>query len=101
VVIIKRLELNDGAGRGGRTPKGRSPADFESAASASSAIPALRGMVDFTDYFTFYVLMVHDGECETVQVNAKVFMDFHRSLPLAHIVLCESSSGDDVNRAER
>jgi hypothetical protein len=32
-----------GAGRGSRTPKGRSPADFESAASASSAIPALRG----------------------------------------------------------
>src|SRR6266436_1085821 len=30
-----------GAGRGNRTPKGRSPADFESAASASSAIPAL------------------------------------------------------------
>jgi hypothetical protein len=29
-----------GAGRGNRTPKGRSPADFESAASASSAIPA-------------------------------------------------------------
>ncbi|SRR6266496_5297726 len=29
-----------GAGRGSRTPKGRSPADFESAASASSAIPA-------------------------------------------------------------
>jgi hypothetical protein len=31
-----------GAGRGNRTPKGRSPADFESAASASSAIPAYR-----------------------------------------------------------
>ena len=33
-----------GAGRGNRTPKGRSPADFESAASASSAIPA-RGLL--------------------------------------------------------
>src|SRR6202162_6147697 len=32
--------LDGGAGRGNRTPKGRSPADFESAASASSAIPA-------------------------------------------------------------
>ena len=32
--------LTVGAGRGSRTPKGRSPADFESAASASSAIPA-------------------------------------------------------------
>jgi len=35
--------LSAGAGRGSRTPKGRSPADFESAASASSAIPAMRG----------------------------------------------------------
>jgi hypothetical protein len=32
-----------GAGRGSRTPKTRRSADFESAASASSAIPALRG----------------------------------------------------------
>src|SRR5271157_832570 len=32
--------FKSGAGRGNRTPKGRSPADFESAASASSAIPA-------------------------------------------------------------
>jgi hypothetical protein len=31
----------DGAGRGSRTPKTRRSADFESAASASSAIPAL------------------------------------------------------------
>ena len=39
--ISKRTsELGAGAGRGNRTPKGRSPADFESAASASSAIPA-------------------------------------------------------------
>src|ERR1700693_4315869 len=37
-LITKGSEL--GAGRGSRTPKGRSPADFESAASASSAIPA-------------------------------------------------------------
>ena len=32
--------FRSGAGRGGRTPMGRSPADFESAASADSAIPA-------------------------------------------------------------
>jgi hypothetical protein len=38
-LIAKRV--TGGAGRGNRTPKGRSPADFESAASASSAIPAL------------------------------------------------------------
>ena len=37
---IQQQEVSDGAGRGSRTPKGRSPADFESAASASSAIPA-------------------------------------------------------------
>src|SRR4051812_35116671 len=36
-------EEKTGAGRGNRTPKGRSPADFESAASASSAIPAWGG----------------------------------------------------------
>jgi integrase len=39
-LIAKRVTV--GAGRGNRTPKGRSPADFESAASASSAIPAMR-----------------------------------------------------------
>ena len=32
-----------GAGKGSRTPKTRRAADFESAASASSAIPAIRG----------------------------------------------------------
>jgi hypothetical protein len=40
-----------GAGRGNRTPKGRSPADFESAASASSAIPALVASVLFYNLF--------------------------------------------------
>jgi hypothetical protein len=39
-IAIKR-SVYAGAGRGSRTPKDRSPADFESAASASSAIPAL------------------------------------------------------------
>src|SRR5436305_15307424 len=37
------IDLNGfrlGAGRGSRTPKGGGPADFESAASASSVIPA-------------------------------------------------------------
>ena len=39
----KRLQINEifGAGRGGRTPTRLPSADFESAASASSAIPAL------------------------------------------------------------
>ena len=36
-----RTGFRYGAGTGGRTPMSRSPADFESAASASSAIPAL------------------------------------------------------------
>ena len=40
---INRKVLMIGAGRGSRTPKDRSPADFESAASASSAIPAKDG----------------------------------------------------------
>ena len=38
--ILSAAKELAGAGRGNRTPKGRSPADFESAASASSAIPA-------------------------------------------------------------
>jgi hypothetical protein len=40
-----------GAGRGSRTPKGRSPADFESAASASSAIPAKEGELRLPFFF--------------------------------------------------
>jgi hypothetical protein len=39
-IIQNKRELY-GAGRGSRTPKTRRSADFESAASASSAIPAL------------------------------------------------------------
>jgi hypothetical protein len=44
-----RMNIGDesGAGRGSRTPKTRRSADFESAASASSAIPALRGSAYF------------------------------------------------------
>jgi hypothetical protein len=37
---LGRLWVERGAGRGSRTPKTRRSADFESAASASSAIPA-------------------------------------------------------------
>ena len=40
-----------GAGRGSRTPKTRRSADFESAASASSAIPALLASDWFYDLF--------------------------------------------------
>src|SRR5450631_2197302 len=39
-----------GAGRGSRTPKTRRSADFESAASASSAIPAFGGRFVFPLY---------------------------------------------------
>ena len=41
-VLAKPLKINkiDGAGRGNRTPMELLPTDFESAASASSAIPA-------------------------------------------------------------
>jgi hypothetical protein len=48
-------------------------------------------MLDSTAYFTFYVFAVYASECETVQVNVKVFMDFHRSLSLTHELLCGSS----------
>jgi len=48
-------------------------------------------VLDSTACFTFYVFFVCDNECETVQVNVKVFMDFHRSLSLAHESLCGSS----------
>jgi hypothetical protein len=48
-------------------------------------------VLNSTACFTLYVFVVHDSECETVQVNVKVFMDFHRSLSLAHEVLCGSS----------
>src|ERR1700729_4119638 len=37
-------------------------------------------MLDFTAYFTPYVFFIRSSECETVQVNVKVFMGFHRSL---------------------
>ena len=43
--------LGVGAGRGSRTPKTRRSADFESAASASSAIPALLASAWFYDLF--------------------------------------------------
>ena len=39
-----------GAGRGGRTPTRLPSADFESAASASSAIPALNPKLPFISY---------------------------------------------------
>jgi hypothetical protein len=58
-------------------------------------------VLDYTAYITLFVFVVHDSECETVQVNVKVFMGFHRSLSLAHEVLCGSSSGDDVPLAKQ
>ena len=47
-------------------------------------------VLDSTANFTLYVFFVYDSECETVQVNVKVFMDFHRFLSLAHEVFCGS-----------
>ena len=38
--LVNRMSMLNGAGRGGRTPTTLRSADFESAASASSAIPA-------------------------------------------------------------
>jgi len=48
-------------------------------------------VLDFTAYFAFYVFFIQDNDCETVQVNVEVFMDFHRSLSPAGEVLCGSS----------
>jgi len=48
-------------------------------------------VLDFTAYFTLYVFVVQDKDCETVQVNVEVFRDFHSSLSRAHEVLCGSS----------
>jgi hypothetical protein len=53
-------------------------------------------VLDSTAYFTLYVFVVQDNDCETVQVNVEVFMDFHSSLSLAHEVLLRLSSGDDA-----
>src|SRR5579864_2333282 len=47
--------------------------------------------LDFTAYFTFSVFFIQDNDCETVQVNVEVFLDFHRSLSPAYEVLCGSS----------
>jgi len=47
-------------------------------------------VLDSTANFTLYVFFVYNSECETVQVNVKVFMDFHRFLSLAHEVFCGS-----------
>src|SRR5271168_3956953 len=62
-----------GAGRGSRTPKTRRSADFESAASASSAIPAPRGRDRFQSLFfvpnSFFFLTT----------NAKLFDKVWRS----------------------
>src|ERR1051326_5752885 len=46
---LSKQKESSGAGRGSRTPKTRRSADFESAASASSAIPALRGSAWFNN----------------------------------------------------
>jgi hypothetical protein len=48
-------------------------------------------VLDSTAHFTFYIFAIYASECETVQVNVKVFMDFHISLSLTHEVLCGSS----------
>jgi len=35
---------------------------------------------DFTAYFTFYVFVVQDNDCETVQVNVEVIHGFPQFL---------------------
>jgi hypothetical protein len=58
-------------------------------------------VLDSTANFTLYVLFVYDSECETVQVNVKVFMAFHRFLSLAHESALRLSPGDDVPLAKQ
>ena len=56
-------------------------------------VPPSRHFVEvlgFSAYFTFSVFFILDNDCETVQVNVKVFMDFRRFLSHAHRVLCGS-----------
>ena len=52
-------------------------------------------VLDSTANFTLYVFFVYDSECEAVQVNVKVFMDFHKFLSLAHEVPLRLSSGNE------
>ena len=58
-------------------------------------------VLDFTAYFTLYVFVVQDKDCETVQVNVEVFGDFHRSLSRAHESALRLPSGDDVPLAKQ
>jgi hypothetical protein len=56
LITVSGQRFYCGAGRGSRTPKTRRSADFESAASASSAIPALRGSALFYSLFRILCL---------------------------------------------
>jgi hypothetical protein len=51
--------LGLGAGRGSRTPKTRRSADFESAASASSAIPALAWLIGFYSLVDLFSIVIN------------------------------------------
>jgi hypothetical protein len=57
-------------------------------------------VLDFTAYFTFYVFFIQDNDCETVQINVEVFMDFQ----ILVTRLCSALrlfSGDDVHLAKQ
>jgi hypothetical protein len=78
-----------GAGRGGRTPTGRSPADFESAASASSAIPALDLICQQSDWRITRCWLLTNSDYVTAAFELLQFRTAAVHLPIA------SSSQDD------
>ena len=90
-----------GAGRGSRTPKGRSPADFESAASASSAIPALYvEVIDLTacSLFLFFVPILFSPKQHAELCN-KVgrFSRFAQPSLILLMKCCDLFSGSDAH----
>jgi hypothetical protein len=70
LVALSKQKGIYGAGRGSRTPKTRRSADFESAASASSAIPALHGSALF--YSLLCTMFLWSFKTTHVQLCKKV-----------------------------
>jgi hypothetical protein len=60
--------------------RGYNRASRESAASASSAIPANVEVLDYTAYFKPIPSSPKNNECGTVQESVKVSEDLHRPL---------------------
>ena len=87
-------DLSAGAGRGSRTPKDRSPADFESAASASSAIPALnfQAILPERDNTTYYCNIWLDSEGAFSEMSVFVSVARVRATPSSILRAASSRS---------